>query len=235
MTIYELTEDIPWECTSDGKAARIVRLPQVSRAGAYLRGLAYAKLKDVQAVSAIFKGLSAYFERRILILSDEARSMRVTSLFLASEAEGTVPSICVRTAHWTRDADYQSFEAAPSGRGSRYVASSGQFASRIKFYASDQDRVTRLLGEVEARLRRGVPMSVPVAPLGRMLFDVCFDDFDMEVSFNFDSGGGFYLFARQCESVLAGFELCADVLPDDGCSISYEPSVLERIDSFSGR
>jgi hypothetical protein len=231
MTISSRSLDILWERTSDGKSARRVLLPSVKNAGAFVRSLAYAKLVSVQSVSAEFHGESVYFERRLVILRSETPSLRLTSLFLSTEAGGTTPAVCIRTVTWERDADYQLFERAPSKLA--YVLSPSQLEGKVRFFGMNHDRASGLLRETERRVRQGV--MIPLAPDSDSFtrFEGYFDQFSVGVSFARDAGHPLETMASRCESELAQLASSVETLPDDGCSVGHEPSVWERIASFA--
>lgn len=232
MTISNSSKVVPWELTSDGRAAERIRLPTARKAGAFLRALAYAKLTSVHAVSAAFRGEPIYFERRIVILNEETSSMRVTSLFVAAETTGDAPGVCIRTAKWEREADYRSFEAAPS-KGT-YALSSKQVEGRIRFYTEGHDRVLGLLNDTENRFRQGILIPGAAEMSNFMRVEAYFDQFNFCISFSCESSRDLEAIAKQWESELAQLARSPEVEPDEGCSISHEPSVWERIDSFTG-
>jgi len=232
MTISKLIEnEVPWERTSDGRPARHVALPRVNRAGAYLRALAHAKLKDARAVSAEFSGEPGYFERRICILREEASSMRIVDFFVANDVTGTMPSVCIRTAGWEREIDYRSFEAAPSKRD--YALSSGQVESRIRFYSIDREAVLRLLRDTEIRLRQGVVIPDASTSNSCTTFEANFDRLNVSFWFSNDSNCGLDSLIREFELEIGKFAHGPEIPSDNGCRISYESSVWERIESFS--
>jgi len=232
---------VPWERTFDGRPARYVKgLSPIRSASLLSRNIAISKALDVSIISAEFNGTIRVFESAFLLLTEyEDRVLGLAVLphsFSADERdkeEVGLPDICLRRTRWERGADDRGFRDAEDKV--EYLKGKTHGQSEIRFYSSRELDIEELMKESSRVFRRGVALTevqregIEWQFLRCWLVDAGIEYRIHYVPFAFENVDLERLIRRWIE-LFGIIDIRSGAVPDDGCRISYELSIWEKIE-----
>lgn len=152
-------DSIEWERASGIRKIAYVRGAAINNAGYRLMCLALEKMFGVEMISAEFNGTMLVFETAAQLIVDAGKSARFTGAYeLAYELDDCaehLPTVCLRSAVYERDADYEGFASAMDKKD--YVLHGQVISSKIAFCdRRNLPRYIELINRSAAIMRSGI-------------------------------------------------------------------------------
>ncbi len=230
-------QEIPWERTSDGKAAWLHGdIPQYNLPILSLIRLAEEKMVGVGLISADFHGIPASYLKRLTIYLDKRTQAEFLGLYMSDEQESdetasvNVPRFCLRHAVWIKKRDEEGFVQAASMK--EYVSNQQQLRAKIVFLTAEMARdLMRLDEEVHSMVKQGVPVlatsesNTDWDSINFSLHDV------LHVHFSYITHA--FVSEKLEEWIKRWYQTCLEVnfsegiLPDNGCRLGYPYSMMD--------
>ena len=228
---------ILWEQTSDGSPAQLGKLPRVTKSGLLLKGVAIAKMVDVSLISAEFDDIPVVFEPKVEVFLDEGTAAEFMAVyqsgFPSEEHSRKLPSLCLRISRWNRNNDFKQFNRAKNKK--EYLESDKQVKSNLVFTTPTvHSEIYQLTTEIIDIFRRGVALEAvnrTETHWHEIRCKVVDDTAAYAVSYT--------PFATKNELVEAWIMKLSEhfkklayqkgLLSDNGCRVSYNPSLRERL------
>lgn len=227
---------ITWEKTSDGHSARRHEAPSLG--APHVQPFAWQAFTDVSRLHTSFSGIATTFVPTFTLLAKHCHFAAGWSLLrcdsTATEGTSLGPDLCLRTCKWDNARAQRELTEVDSTR--EYVGTSLPLQCTIRFLCSEQLPVAPLTGQTSQVLTAGVRFErrERVDQGGEIEFRFC----DGLQNFRFS----YFPATSTCprlEGLFAEWHAwfekareCADVVPDEGCAVSYRESVWERLDRY---
>ena len=229
---------LEWERPPGGtKAVLHDHAVKIRHPGSALKNLAAAKMTGVSVISAHFGEEHLVYDPWVSVLLDSGNGLIFHGAYGLSfpleEHQNGLPHVCLRTCSWDRELDFSQFDQASNKRD--YLLGDKQLRSDIMFgsgsrYLSFKTLVSRLCAAIGQGLK-GQETERPDAVLCGIAVESATDYFSWKFSYSPHS-----FVAEKLEEWIEAWREAfkhstSDFVPTGDTEISYQPSVMERLEN----